>query len=86
MTSAGFILMEIIGNGQTRWGWRAFINMPATRSVNFNRTVAPIEEWCRTQWGMRDHAWARSSNEFLFFTKEQAMLFKLRWHGQPCPA
>lgn len=82
----GVILMEITDSGQTHWTWRAFINMPATRSANFNRTVAPIEDWCRVQWGMRDHAWARSSNEFLFLNRKQVMLFKLRWHGAPCPA
>lgn len=60
--------------------WHVRLN-PARLGSNINQACQPIMAWCETQWGQRGMRWERYASEFSFQTREQAMLFKLAWHG-----
>jgi hypothetical protein len=68
--------------GQLGYGsvWHVRLN-PALLGANINRALNPLMEWCETQWGPRGMQWNRSSSVFDFKHREQAMMFKLAWHG-----
>lgn len=74
--------VEVLEVGQLGQGsvWHVRLN-PALLGPNINQALVPLMQWCEAQWGPRDLNWGRGYNVFDFKHREQAMMFKLAWHG-----
>lgn len=46
-----------------------------------HQVTAPMSQWCADNVGEDCREWRRFISSFIFLRKQDAMLFKLTWHG-----
>lgn len=67
-------------NGNHPWTWKLRVDNPRNPTEFI---LDRLTNWCMFTVGVRGTHWNRKGVRFYFAHKQDAMAFKLTWHGTP---
>lgn len=70
------------GLGKFDWTWKVRVDEPRNAGANL---ICRLKWWCDDHVGQRGETWNYAGQRFYFRYRDDAMLFKLTWHGTEVP-